>query len=101
MHMAGSTGSAALPEALVAFLFEAHMFGLSKDYAYPVTPQVQNARWDQITTLAKIFGRKKTFADGNQYDVWDAIMTIAKSIVLANPHINDDEALSVNHKAKP
>lgn len=81
-----------------AMLYEANMFGLGKDYAFIEGPNVSPSMQDQSTTLAKLLTRKLTLADGNQYDLWDAVMTIAKSVVAANPHINDDEPNSVNHK---
>ena len=95
----GGTSAGAFSYALAAMLYEANMFGLSKDYAYPEGSNVSAARWDQITTVAKLLTRKQKFADGNEYDIWDAVMTIAKSVVKADPHINDDEVNSVNYKA--
>lgn len=89
-------GTPALPYALVARFYDAHMFGLDHDYAYPEGQNVSASRWDGITSLDKLLTRTKKLADGNDYTVWDAIMTIAKATVEANPHINDDEPLSVN-----
>ena len=91
-------GTPALPYALVARFYDAHMFGLDHDYAYPEGSNVSASRWDGITSLDKLLTRTKKFADNNDYNVWDAIMTIAKATVAANPHINDDEPLSVNYK---
>jgi hypothetical protein len=54
---------------------------------------------DHVASLAKLATRKKTLADGNSYDLFDMIYTIAKDVVQRNPHINDDELLSVNYKA--
>jgi hypothetical protein len=99
-HLNGNTGagSPALPEALVAMLYDANLLGLSKDYAYKEGSNVTSSRYDQITTLAKLLTRTHKLADGNDYDIWDAVMTIAKWVVLNNKTINDDEVNSVNFK---
>jgi hypothetical protein len=95
----GSSGTDALPWALVARLYEAHMFGLSSDYAFPEGSNTTSSRLDSITTLDKLLSRKMTLSDGNQYDLWDCVFTITKWIVAQNPSINDDEPNSVNYKA--
>ena len=87
-----------LPFRKVAMFYEAHMFGLASDYAFPEGPNETASELNHVATLAKLFTRKKTLADGNQYDALDALWTVAKSIVKANPHINDDEPLSGNYK---
>lgn len=89
----------ALPFRIAAMFYEANLFGLSTDYAFPEGPNATPSLLNHGTSLAKLLTRKKTLADGNQYDLWDAVMTIAKWVVAANPHINDDEPNSVNHKA--
>ncbi|TDH46252.1 hypothetical protein E2F47_27270 [Mycobacterium eburneum] len=89
-----------LPYRKAAMFYEANVFGLSKDYAFPEGANTSPSMEDQSTSLAKLLTRKHTLADGNQYDLWDAIMTLAKAAVLANPHINDDEPNSVNYKAQ-
>lgn len=94
----GSDGAKALPWALAAMLYDANMFGLSKDYAYPESPNTTASRYDQITTLAKLLTRTHKHADGNSYDLFDGIQTIVKSVLAASPHINDDEKNSVNYK---
>ena len=91
----------ALPYALVARFYDAHMFGRAVDYAFPEGSNVSPSRWDGITSLDKHLNRTAKLADGNDYDLYDMIRTIAKSVVLANPHINDDEPLSVNYKGAP
>lgn len=88
----------ALPYRMAAMLYEANLLGLDKDYAFPEGANASPSMEDQSTTLAKLLTRKLTLADGNQYDLWDAVMTAAKAAVLANPHVNDDEINSVNHK---
>lgn len=97
--MAGNSGpgTPALPYMLVARLFDAHMFGLSTDYAYPEGPNVTAAKYDDITTLAKLLTRKQKLADGNDYDLWDCVFTCAKWVLSQNPHINDNEVNSVNY----
>lgn len=95
----GGDQNGAFDYALVAMLYDANMFGLSTDYARPEKANTSASRWDQITTLAKLLTRKMTLADGNSYDLFDMIATLTKAAVLANPHINDDEPNSVNHKA--
>lgn len=91
-------GSPALPYALAAMLYDANLLGLSKDYAYPESSNVSSSRWDQITTLAKVLTRTHTHADGNTYDIWDAVQTILKWVLTQNVHLNDDEVDSVNYK---
>lgn len=91
-------GSPALPYALAAMLFDANLFGLSKDYAYPEGPNVTASRYDQITTPAKLLTRKHTHVDGNSYDLFDAVQTLVKYVLTQSPHINDDEVNSVNYK---
>lgn len=99
-HLGGNSGpgSPALPEALVAMLYDAHILGLGADYAYPEGPNTTSSRYDQITTLAKVLTRKVKHADGNSYDVFDAVQTILKWVLTDAPSINDDEVNSVNHK---
>jgi hypothetical protein len=87
-----------LSYAEVAFLYDAHLFGLGKDYAFPEGANVSYSRLDAITTLAKIFTRMHSHADGNDYDGFDALHTILKYVLAQDPHINDDEPLSVNYK---
>ena len=94
----GSDGTAALPYALVAMLYDANMFGLGNDYAYPEGSNTTSSRYDQITTLAKLLTRKAKLADGNDYDVYDMLRTCTKYILSQNIHINDDEVNSVNYK---
>jgi hypothetical protein len=93
----GTDGTAALPYALVAMLYDANLLGLGKDYAYPETANTTSSRWDQITTLAKVLTRTHTHADGNTYDLFDAVQTCLKWVLSQNLHINDDEVNSVNH----
>lgn len=89
----------ALPYRQAAMFYDARMFGLAKDYAFPEGPNTTSSVLNHGTSLAKLLTRKQTLADKNDYDLWDCIFTIAKSIVAANPHINDDEINSVNYKA--
>lgn len=92
----GSDGTAALPYALVAMLYEANLLGLSKDYAYKEGPNTSSSRLDQITTLAKVLTRTHLHADGNVYDIWDAVQTILKYVLTQAPTINSNENNSVN-----
>lgn len=94
----GGTDTGAFPYALAAMFYDANMFGLSKDYAHPEDANTSASRWDQITSTAKLLTRKMRMPDGNDYDIWDAVMTLCKATVVANPHINDDEPNSVNYK---
>lgn len=94
----GSSGTAALPWALAAMLYNGSMFGLSKDYAYPESANTSASRYDQITTLAKLLTRTHKHADGNSYDAFDALQTLVKWVLTQNVHINDDEKNSVNYK---
>lgn len=83
-----------------AMFYNANMFGLSKDYAFPEGSNTSPSLLDQATSMAKLLTRKQTLADGNDYDLWDCVFTIAKWVVAQNPHINDDEINSVNHQGK-
>lgn len=94
----GSDGTRALPEALVARFYDSNMFGRNKDYAHPEGPNTTSSRFDSITSMDKLLTRTRRMADGNDYDLHDAIFTILKSVLAASPHINDDEVNSVNHK---
>lgn len=96
----GSSGTEALPWALVAMLYNANILGLSKDYAYVESENTSSSRLDQITTLAKVLTRTHTHADGNTYDTWDAVQTILKWVLKQDPSINDDEKNSVNYKGE-
>jgi len=91
-------GTPALPYALVAMLYDANLLGLSKDYAFPEGSNTSSSRWDHITTLAKVLTRTHTHADGNTYDIWDAVQTILKWVLAQSPTINNDEVNSVNYK---
>jgi hypothetical protein len=93
----GATGQAE-PFRLAAMLYDAHLLGLGKDYAFPEGSNVSASMADQVTTLAKLLTRKKKMVDGNDYDLWDACMTAAKAAIIANQHVNDDEVNSVNYK---
>lgn len=101
-HLNGNSGpgTPALPEALVAMLYDANLLGLAKDYAYPEGSNTSSSRYDQITTMAKVLTRTHTHADGNTYDIWDAVQTILKYVLTVVPGINDGEKNSVN-PAKP
>jgi len=88
----------ALPYALAAMLYNANLLGLGKDYAFPESSNTSSSRWDQITTLAKVLTRSHTHADGNTYDLFDAIQTILKWVLEQAPTINSNEVNSVNYK---
>lgn len=94
-------GTPALTYALVAMLFNANLLGLAKDYAEAEGSNVSSSRLDQITTLAKILSRTHTHADGNTYDIWDAVQTILKWVLTQTKGINDNEPDSVNYKGVP
>jgi len=92
-------GTPALAYALVAMLYDARILGLAKDYVYKEGANVSSSRLDQLTTLAKVLSRTHTHADGNSYDIWDAVQTILKWVLTQTKGINDDEPDSVNHVA--
>jgi len=97
--ISGTDGSGtALGYQIVAMLYDAHMFGLGKDYAFPETSNTSPSLLDKATTLAKLLTRKQTLADGNDYDLWDCVFTITKWVLTQNVHINDNEVNSVNYK---
>lgn len=89
---------AGLPYRKVAMFYDANLFGLPRDYAFPEGSNTSTSTMDQVTSLTKLLTRKVTMADGNDYDLWDAVMTLCKAAVAADPHINDDEPNSVNYK---
>jgi hypothetical protein len=98
--IAGTDGNGTpLPFEQVAMLFNAHILGLSKDYAFPEGPNASPAMPDHVTTLAKVLTRTHLHADGNTYDIWDAVQTILKWVLLQSETINNDEVDSVNFKA--
>lgn len=98
--ISGTDGNgAALSFAKVAMLYDANLLGLAKDYAFPEGSNMSPSRLDQITTLAKVLTRTHTHADGNTYDIWDAVQTILKWVLAQDLTINASEINSVNHKA--
>ncbi len=86
------------PYDVVAMLYDANLLGLAKDYAFPEGPNVSSSALDHVNTLAKVLTRTHKHADGNTYDVFDAVQTILKWVLTQNLHINDDEPNSVNYK---
>ena len=88
----------ALPYRKVAMFYDANLFGLPTDYAFPEAANTSASAMDQITSLAKLLTRKHTHADGNDYDLWDMAVTLTKAALKADPHLNDDEPHSVNYK---
>ena len=86
---------------VAAMFYDAHMFGLSKDYAYPEGSNTTASLLNHGTSLAKLLTRKQKLADGNDYDIWDCVFTITKWVLSQDVHINDAEVNSVNHKAAP
>jgi hypothetical protein len=98
--ISGTDGSGnALPYDLVAMLYNANILGLSKDYAYAETSNTSPSEIDHVTTLAKVLTRTHKHADGNTYDIWDAVQTILKWVLAQAPTINNGEVNSVNYKA--
>lgn len=93
----GATGQA-LPYRLYAWGYEAHAFGLPVDYAFKEGSNVSASMADAVTSLTKLFGRKRTLADGNQYDGWDMILAGAKAALRTYPDLMSDEPLSKNYK---
>ncbi|WP_136244751.1 hypothetical protein [Mycobacterium intracellulare] len=87
-----------LPFRKVAMFYDAHMFGLPTDYAFPEGSNETASAVNHITSLAKLLTRKQKLADGNDYDAWDCLFTITKYVLSQAPHINDNEVLSVNYK---
>jgi hypothetical protein len=77
-------------------LYLANILGLSKDYAFAEGPNTSPSEIDHVTTLAKVLARTHKHVDGNTYDIWDAVQTLLKIALAANPTINDDEVDSVN-----
>ena len=82
----------------VAMLYDATLLGLGVDYRWAENGNVSSSSLDAITTLAKVLTRKHTHIDGNSYDIWDAVHTILKWVLMQSESINNDEPHSVNHK---
>lgn len=98
--LAGTDGGGnQLPWRKVAMFYDAHMFGLSKDYAFAEGSNESASALDQVTSATKLLTRKQTLADKNDYDLWDCVFTLTKWVLSQNVHINDDEKNSVNYKA--
>lgn len=87
-----------LPFRKVAMFYDAHMFGLPIDYAFPEPANESASMCDHAASLAKLLTRTQKLADGNDYDAWDCLFTITKYVLSQAPHINDNEVLSVNYK---
>lgn len=83
----------------VAMLYPANILGLSKDYSFKEGSNTSPSEIDHVTTLAKVLTRTHLHEDGNAYDLWDAVQTILKWVLLQSPIINDTEVDSVNFKA--
>ena len=98
-QLAGTDGGGvALPFEKVAMFYDAHMFGLSKDYAFPEGSNTSPALPDHASSLAKLLTRKQKLSDGNDYDLWDCVFTITKWILMQSETINNNEVNSVNFK---
>lgn len=91
-------GGNQLPFRKVAMFYDSHMFGLSKDYAFPEGSNESASMADHAASLAKLLTRTAKLVDGNDYDLFDMVRTITKYVLSQAPHINDDEPLSVNYK---
>lgn len=100
-QLAGTSNGNGLSYAEVAFLYNANLLGLAKDYAFPEGSNVSFSRLDQITTLAKILTRSHLHVDGNTYDIWDAVQTILKWVLEQAAGINNTEVNSVNYIPRP
>lgn len=97
--LAGTDGAGnQLPYRKVAMFYQANMFGLGSDYAFPEGPNESASALDVITSLGKLLTRKIKMPDGNLYDALDMLATTTKYVLSQNVHINDDEPNSVNHK---
>jgi hypothetical protein len=82
----------------VAMFYDSHLFGRATDYAFPEGSNESASTCDQTASQAKLWTRTRKMSDGNDYDAHDALFTLLKIALAANPHINDDEPLSVNYK---
>jgi hypothetical protein len=96
----GSTGKA-LQYRLYAWGYEAHPYGLSVDYAYPEGQNVSASLGDAATSLAKLFGRKKTLQNKAQHDAWDMLVVAAKAALRTYPDLMKDEVLSPDYVKPP
>lgn len=97
-QIAGTDGNGnALSYDQVAMLYDSNLFGLSKDYAFPEGPNTSPSEVDHDNTVAKLWTRKRTMSDGNDYDAHDALFTLLKAQLLLTPNINNDEVNSVNY----
>lgn len=87
-----------LPFRKVAMFYDSHLFGRATDYAFPEGSNESASMADHVASEAKLWTRTRKMSDGNDYDAHDALFTLLKIALQANPHINDDEPLSVNYK---
>jgi hypothetical protein len=76
----------------VAMLRKSSIFTLRNgDYPYQEGANTDPSFIDHVNTLAKILTRTWVGSDGNEYDVADAIFSLLKTELLANPALNADE----------
>lgn len=76
----------------VAMLRKSTIFALRNgDYPYPEGENTDPSFIDHTNTLAKILTRTYVGPDGHEYDVGDAIFTLLKAALKANPSLNADE----------
>lgn len=88
----GEINGQPLPYDLVDQLRKSKIFSLRNgDYPYPEGENVSSSFVDHENTDSKIIARTHVASDGHEYDLWDAVMTILKFVLLQSPNINADE----------
>jgi hypothetical protein len=88
----GEVGGAALSYDEVAMLRKSSIFTLRNgDYPFQEGENTDPSFIDHTNTLAKILTRTWVGPDGHEYDTGDAIFTLLKAALLANPTLNANE----------
>jgi hypothetical protein len=87
-----------LPFRKVAMFYDSNLFGRAVDYAFPEGANETASELNHVASQAKLWTRTRKMSDGNDYDAHDALFTLLKIALATNPHINDNEPLSVNYK---
>ena|SRR6185437_3231755 len=78
----GQVNGQPLPYDIVDMLRPSKIFSLrTGEYPYPETENTDPSFIDHVNTLTKILSRTYVASDGQEYDAWDALMTILESVL--------------------
>ena len=90
--MDGQVNGQPLPYDLVDLLRKSKIFSLRNgDYPYPEGENVSPSFIDHANTDAKVIARTYVASDGREYDLWDAVMTILKWVLIQDATVNANE----------